>query len=350
MLSGSRSGGSACSPVRFRSRQPKTVVAAAVTSTDAEVFDLVSRLVDKSLVVAEEDPDGEPRYRLLETCAPTPSTRPTPPASSPTLRDAHATWWTDWLEPRGDMPSDDILDGDRRVPRQSRTPPSNGAPAIRPLGLRLLRGVGRAWAGFGRAGDADGRRRSSAHRRERRAPRTAWLRPLPRSPMLVSDGPRMSPKATRCSSGSRTSLANAATTTTCAAARVGSAAQTPPDVELVRDVARERGDRYVEAVNDPARARRSRMTTRRRCAAARRRCHRLVATRAGVRMVDPRARLARADVAAVPRRPAHLHRAEHRVLEIRLCRCRTPMPSDISASLPCSRVTSRRCGSPSTRR
>ena len=26
------------------------------------------------------------------------------------LRDAHAAWWADWLEPRGDMPTDDILD------------------------------------------------------------------------------------------------------------------------------------------------------------------------------------------------------------------------------------------------
>ena len=26
------------------------------------------------------------------------------------VRDAHATWWADWLEPRGAMPTDDILD------------------------------------------------------------------------------------------------------------------------------------------------------------------------------------------------------------------------------------------------
>ena len=37
------------------------------TSTDDEVFDLITRLVDKSLVVAEEDAGGQPRYRLLET-------------------------------------------------------------------------------------------------------------------------------------------------------------------------------------------------------------------------------------------------------------------------------------------
>ena len=34
----------------------------------AEVFDVISRLVDKSLVVVDDDgPGGEPRYRLLET-------------------------------------------------------------------------------------------------------------------------------------------------------------------------------------------------------------------------------------------------------------------------------------------
>ena len=31
------------------------------------VFDLVSRLVDKNLVVTEERPGGEQHYRLLET-------------------------------------------------------------------------------------------------------------------------------------------------------------------------------------------------------------------------------------------------------------------------------------------
>ena len=32
-----------------------------------EVLDLLTRLVDKSLVVVDEQPDGTARYRLLET-------------------------------------------------------------------------------------------------------------------------------------------------------------------------------------------------------------------------------------------------------------------------------------------
>ena len=45
----------------------EAVVAAEGDLDPAEVFDLISRLVDKSLVVADEGPRGEPRYRLLET-------------------------------------------------------------------------------------------------------------------------------------------------------------------------------------------------------------------------------------------------------------------------------------------
>ena len=46
--------------------------AEAVTSALGDVdpvtvFDVVSRLVDKSLVIVEERPDGEQHYRLLET-------------------------------------------------------------------------------------------------------------------------------------------------------------------------------------------------------------------------------------------------------------------------------------------
>ena len=45
----------------------EAVVAAGGGVDTNEVFDLISRLVDKSLVDADEGPGGVPRYRLLES-------------------------------------------------------------------------------------------------------------------------------------------------------------------------------------------------------------------------------------------------------------------------------------------
>ena len=92
-----------------------------VTSNLCEVFDLVSRLVDKSLVVADDGAGGEPRYRLLETLRAY-AVDPARAADELTvLRDAHAAWWTDWLEPAIGMPTDQVLASSRGVPRQPRS-------------------------------------------------------------------------------------------------------------------------------------------------------------------------------------------------------------------------------------
>ena len=126
----------------------------SAASSTAEVFDLVSRLVDKSLVVADEGRRGEPRYRLLETLRAyaidraraageldRPSRRPRLLVGelAPTPR-RHARRRC----PRGDL----------GVPRQPEGRASIGASTVPSSASRLLSGVARAWDEFGRAGDA----------------------------------------------------------------------------------------------------------------------------------------------------------------------------------------------------
>ena len=73
------------------------------------MFDLISRLVDKSLVVADEDAGGQPRYRLLETLRAYATAQAFTADELAGLRDAHTTWWTDWLEPLWTTPADETL-------------------------------------------------------------------------------------------------------------------------------------------------------------------------------------------------------------------------------------------------
>jgi predicted ATPase/class 3 adenylate cyclase/DNA-binding CsgD family transcriptional regulator len=131
----------------------ETVVAAIGDVDPAEVFDLVSRLVDKSLVVADECPGGEPRYRLLETLRAFAVDQARTAGELTNVRDAHATWWTDWLEPLGAMPTDERLAEIEEFHTNLKAA-LDWSVDHPPLGLRLLHGLGVAWAELGRAGDA----------------------------------------------------------------------------------------------------------------------------------------------------------------------------------------------------
>jgi predicted ATPase len=85
-------------------------VAAAGDGLDrAEIFDLLRRLVDKSLVVADIGATGETRYRLLESIRAYALDRAVAAVEQEAISDAHLAWWSDWLEPRAAMPSDDDL-------------------------------------------------------------------------------------------------------------------------------------------------------------------------------------------------------------------------------------------------
>jgi predicted ATPase/class 3 adenylate cyclase/DNA-binding CsgD family transcriptional regulator len=118
-----------------------------------EVFDLISRLVDKNLVVADEGRGGEPRYRLLESLRAYAVDRARSAGELETCREAHARWWAEWLEPRADMPTDEVVEEIAEVHTNLKA--ALDWSADRPeLGLRLLGGVARAWDELGRAGDA----------------------------------------------------------------------------------------------------------------------------------------------------------------------------------------------------
>jgi predicted ATPase/class 3 adenylate cyclase/DNA-binding CsgD family transcriptional regulator len=131
----------------------EAVVAAAGETEPVEVFDLVSRLVDKSLVTVDENHPVKPRYRLLETLRAYALDRARAASELSTLRDAHASWWADWLEPRGSLPTDDVLEEVQEF-HDNLTTALDWSADEPWLGLRLVRDVSRAWDSLGRAGDA----------------------------------------------------------------------------------------------------------------------------------------------------------------------------------------------------
>jgi DNA-binding CsgD family transcriptional regulator len=114
------------------------------------VFDAVSRLVDKNLVAVDERPGGEQRYRLLETLRLYALDRARAADELSALRDAHVTFWLDWLESQ-----EPVLHTDRVIERVELFHDSLSAaldwstrePA---LGLHLLRRLARSWQGSGR--------------------------------------------------------------------------------------------------------------------------------------------------------------------------------------------------------
>jgi predicted ATPase len=65
----------------FPLQAAEAVVGAARDVEPAAVFDLLSRLVDKSRVGVDQSAGGELRYDCWRVCAPTPSPRLAPPRS-----------------------------------------------------------------------------------------------------------------------------------------------------------------------------------------------------------------------------------------------------------------------------
>ena len=67
------------------------------------LLDLLSGLVDKSLVVAEADGDGALRYRLLETVRQYATEKLGAPEEEDSVRQRHAMFFLEW--PSGTSPS-----------------------------------------------------------------------------------------------------------------------------------------------------------------------------------------------------------------------------------------------------
>ena len=132
----------------------EAVVAAPGEVDPIAVFDVLSRLVDKSLVLAD-DPAGEAPYRLLETIRAFAVNRAREAGELTAVRDSHSAWWCARLEGLGVTgPTDDVValvddNHDDLVAALSWA-----ADRDTELGLRLLWPLARAFMGTGRAGDA----------------------------------------------------------------------------------------------------------------------------------------------------------------------------------------------------
>ena len=118
------------------------------------VFDTISHLVDKSLVLADESDDSA-RYRLLETIRAFAVNQARDAGELAGLRTAHAAWWSERIEAlRVTGPTDDVVamvdaNHDNFVAALSWAARNDIE-----LGLRLLWPLARAFHGTGRAGEA----------------------------------------------------------------------------------------------------------------------------------------------------------------------------------------------------
>ena len=138
----------------FALEAAEAVVAAPADVDPIEVFDTISRLVDKSLVLIEDADDGS-RYRLLETIRAFAVNRAREAGELALLRDRHALWWSSRLEElRVTGPTDDVIalvDANHDDLIAALT---WAAGRDTELGLRLLWPLARGFQGTGRAGEA----------------------------------------------------------------------------------------------------------------------------------------------------------------------------------------------------
>ena len=136
--------------------QAAEAIATAPGDLDARrTFDTLSGFVDKSLVILEDGPDGEPRYRLLETLRAYALDRARAAGELSPLRDSHAAFWLRWLEDRFSVIHTDAVIEQVEAAHDNLTAALDWSAEHDPaLGLRILRCLGRAWQNSGRAGDA----------------------------------------------------------------------------------------------------------------------------------------------------------------------------------------------------
>ena len=131
----------------------EAVVATLGDIDEVSVFDLVSKLVDKSLVSVEDDPAGEPRYRLLETLRTYAANEAAAAGEFGDLRRIHARWWLSWLERRAPaLHTDPIVDQVQELHDNFKAALDSSLddPAA---GLRLLHLLSRPWQSAGRPGE-----------------------------------------------------------------------------------------------------------------------------------------------------------------------------------------------------
>lgn len=118
----------------------------------AEILGLLCHLIDKNLVVAEIAAAGDSRYRLLETMRAYALLLADDAGELDAIRDAHLSWWSQWLEPRAAMPSNKDVSEVTEYYDQLRTA-MEWAVKDASAGLRLLGLLSRPWTTLGKAAD-----------------------------------------------------------------------------------------------------------------------------------------------------------------------------------------------------
>ena len=228
-------------------------VAAAVGDFDpVTVFDVLSRLVDKNLVVTEERPGGDQHYRLLETLRAYAIERARVAGELGPLRDAEVTFWLDWLERREPILHTDAVIEHLEVFHDSVGAAlewSTGDPA---LGLRLLRLLARAWQGSGRPQAVlSAVDRLLTDENAERFP-LPWAAAAASAAVLVGTA-RGRPEAAGLARRGR-SVADQAGDEYLVAVNDFLIGYTADNTERLRRLAREQGQRYVECVATMAQA------------------------------------------------------------------------------------------------
>jgi predicted ATPase/class 3 adenylate cyclase/DNA-binding CsgD family transcriptional regulator len=130
------------------------VVSAAGDIAEVEVFDIVSRLVDKSLVAVEDGAGGEPRYRLLESLRAYALDRLRAAGELDGLGDAHARWCLAWLDERAARLHLDLVVEEVEAFHDDFRAALDWSLDRPDIGLRLLRHLARVWQVCGRPNDA----------------------------------------------------------------------------------------------------------------------------------------------------------------------------------------------------
>ena len=130
------------------------VVAAVGDVAEVAVFDIINRLVDRSLVAVEDGAAGEPRYRLLESLRAYANDRLRAAGELEALGDAHARWYLGWLEASGTALHLDLVVGQVEALHDDFRAALDWSLEKPDIGLPLLRYLARVWQVCGRPNDA----------------------------------------------------------------------------------------------------------------------------------------------------------------------------------------------------
>jgi predicted ATPase/DNA-binding CsgD family transcriptional regulator len=137
----------------FSLEAAQTVVAGLGDVPADEVIEVIRRLVDKSMVVAQTGVNDEPRYRLLETLRAFALERAAEAGELRDLRELNARWWSDWLDGYFDELHSDAMVERVEEAHDNLIAALDWSVGDAEVGLCLLARLGRAWWAANRSSD-----------------------------------------------------------------------------------------------------------------------------------------------------------------------------------------------------